>query len=230
LPTDTWSTQLMSFASDLSGGNADVLAATAALIATPPTTLEAIGFYGTEKFPARTRIFLGVVNVLDNAKFIETAEDKNTWELIGQWQAARLIDVGALPAAGRGVFEPIAKAHFEEDAGKQAAYRRFVWDNYAQATRDLEDQIARGGQRLMSLDATSGDTMFFIRLAPAIAERWQERAFSEHDGYQAGLRQPIWDRFWDHLGVSLRHLVVEDGQRGYPPGTRLRDRAIPLIK
>jgi hypothetical protein len=226
---DAWSTQLMAFASDLSGGNADVLAATAALIATPPTTVETIGFYGFENRPARTRTFLGVVTVLAKQNLVEEIEDKQTWELIGQWQTAGLIDVEALPPAGRGVFEPIAKARFEEDAMKQAAYRRFVWGNYAQATRDIEEQIARGGKRLMSLDATSGDTMFFSRLAPLVAERWQERAFSDHDGYRAGLRLPIWDRFWDHLGVSLRHLVVEDGQSGYPPGTRLRDRVIPMI-
>jgi hypothetical protein len=226
---DAWSTHLMAFASDLSGGNADVLAATTALISNPPTTVETIGFYGAAKWPARTRTYLGVVTVLAKQKLIEEIEDKQTWELIGQWQTAGLIDVEALPPAGRGVFEPMAKARFEEDAVKQAAYRRFVWDNYAQATRDLEDQIARRGQRLMSLDATSGDTMFFIRLVPAVAERWQERAFSDHDGYRAGLRLPMWDRFWDHLSVSLRHLVVEDGQSGYPPGTRLRDRAIPLI-
>jgi hypothetical protein len=226
---DTWSTELLSFASDMSGGNADVQAATAALIATPPTTLEAIGFYGAANWPARTRIFLGVVSVLNNAKITEAVEDKYSWELIGQWQSAGLIDVEALPPAGRGVFEPIAKALFEEDVVKQAAYRRFIWENYAQATRELEAQIARGGKRLMSLDATSGDTMFFIRLAPAIAERWQERAFSDHDGYRAGLRQPMWDRFFDHLGASLGNVVLEDGQSGYPPGTRLRDRAIPLI-
>jgi hypothetical protein len=71
--------------------------------------------------------------------------------------------------------------------------------------------------------------MFFIGLAPLVAERWQERAFSDHDGYRAGLRLPMWDRFWDHLSVSLRHLVVENGQSAYPPGTRPRDRAIPLI-
>jgi hypothetical protein len=226
---DAWSTHLMAFASDLSGDNADVLAATAAVIATPPTTVETIGFYGAANWPARTRTYLGVVTVLARQKLIEEIEDKETWEQIGRWQTAGLIDVEALPPSGRGVFEPMAKARFEEDAVKQAAYRRFVLDNYAQATRDLEDQIARGGKRLMSLDATSGDTMFFIRLSPSVAERWQERAFSDHEGYRAGLRQPMWDRFWDHLGASLRHLVVEDGQSGYPPGTRLRDRAIPLI-
>ena len=41
---DTWSKQLIGFASDLSGGKPDILAATARLIANPPTTLEAIGF------------------------------------------------------------------------------------------------------------------------------------------------------------------------------------------
>jgi hypothetical protein len=77
--------------------------------------------------------------VLSNAKFIEAIEDKETWELISQWQTAGLFDVEALPPPGRGVFEPLAKVRFEEDAVKQAAYRRFVWDNYIEATRDLED-------------------------------------------------------------------------------------------
>ncbi len=227
---DTWSKQLISFTSDLSGGNPDILAATARLIANPPTTLETIGFYGAANWPPRTRIFLGVVTVLSTAKVIEEVEDKETWEIIGQWQSAGLIDVAALSPAGRGVFEPMAKARFEEDAVKQAAYRRFVWDNYAQATRDLEDQIARRGQQLMSLDATSGDTMFFVRVEPVVAERWQERAFSDHAGYRAGLRRPMWDRFWDHLGYSLGQIIADDSQSGYPPGTRQRDQAIPLIE
>ncbi len=110
-----------------------------------------------------------------------------------------LIEVAALSPAGRGVFEPMAKARFEQDAVKQAAYRRFVWDNYAQATRVPEDQIARRGQQLMSLDATSGDTMFLSgsnlsspsagRNAPSVIMRATAQACADQWGTGSGI---IW--------------------------------------
>ena len=71
----------------------------------------------------------------------------------------------------------------------------------------LEQQIEASGQRLMSVDATAGDTMFYTLMKPEIATRWQNRAFSDHQGYRAGLRPFMWDRFWEHLHVSIGDVV-----------------------
>jgi hypothetical protein len=229
LMASSWEAELIAFAADMSGGHPAINAATTRYATSPPSTIEEVGFYGFADWSPRTRAYLATVSRLSDRKLIESTEDKYTWEMFGDWQTRKIIDVETLPPAGRGVFETMAKASFSLDEGEQDRYRRFVWQNYAQATLELEQQIAASGRVLMSVDATSGDTLFFALVAPGVARRWQERAFSDQGGYRAGLRLPMWDRFWDHLAVSLRDLVVANGPTGFPPGTRRRNPDIPMI-
>jgi hypothetical protein len=225
-----WNEALIAFSSDLSGGDAAIASTVRDFIATPPTAPGAVGFVGTMDWPDRTRIYLATVSRLDERKFIRSIEDKYTWEIFGEWRRDGVIDPESLPAIAKSVFMPFATAQFSEDPEKQAAYRDLVWRDYAKATKQLEQQIEASGRRLMSVDATSGDTMFYALLAPDIAERWQNRAFSDHQGYRAGLRPFMWDRFWVHLRYSIGDVVAESSLTGMPPGTRLRDPMIPLIE
>jgi hypothetical protein len=225
----SWASELAAFAADLSGNDPDIAAAVGRYVTSPPTTIEEVGFYGFKDWSPQTRAYLATVSRLSDRDFIESIEDKYTWEILSVWQTKKIFDVEALPPAGRGVFETLVRASFSEDPAKQEAHRRFVWQNYAQATLELEQQIMARGRMLMSVDATQGDTLYFTLVAPAVAQRWQEKAFSDESGYRAGLRLPMWDRFWDHLGVSLRDLFVSSGATGFPPGTRRRNPNIPMI-
>ena len=227
---DTWTSSLIAFATDLSSPNDTELMRQVANFATsPPTTREEIGFYGLENAAPRTRAFLATVSLLTERGYIQSVEDKYTYDILGEWQRDKLIDVDALPVAGRGVFGPIAKMDFPENKKKNEDYSRFVWENYGQATRELEQQIALSGRLLMSVDATSGDTLYFVVIKPEIAERWQDRAFSNEAGYQAGLRPAMWDRFFDHLDNALPGLLYTPERSGLPPGTPTRKADLPMI-
>jgi hypothetical protein len=45
--------------------------------------------------------------------------------------------------------------------------------------------------------------MFFALVEPDIAEPWRDKALSELDGYRAGVRSPMWDRFYTHMAYAL---------------------------
>ena len=109
-----WDEALLGFASDMSSGSAVIAEAVRGYLTTPPTGA-AVGFVGVRDWPARARIFLATINQLDERRFISSIEDKSTWEILGQWQSDRVIDVEALPAIAKGVFAPLAKAQFSEN-------------------------------------------------------------------------------------------------------------------
>jgi hypothetical protein len=220
---------VIAFARDFSGNDAAIMAKVASYVAEPPGDLPTIGFYGAEDYSSQARLFLATVSLLNNSGKLESVEDKYTLELLWHWRDSGVIDRANLPPAAAAVFGPMIDISFPDlDAQEASAYRHLIWDNYAKATRELEEHIAMSGKVLLSIDATGGDTMFFGRVEPEIAAKWRNKALSEQDGYRAGVRAPMWDVFWNHLCYAAG--FTGDGEEGesYPPGTQLRDNAIPF--
>lgn len=219
---------IITFASDFSGNDASIVEKVRQMAVNPPTDLETIGFYGGEDSPPRHRLFLATVNLLDNAQKLHSVEDKYTAEIFSIWQDDGIIDEKTLPPVAKAVFGPLIVG--EEPPEGVEHYRDLVWKQYAQATSDLERYIADRGRVLLSVDATDGDTMLFALVAPDIAARWRDKALSEHEGYRAGVRSPMWDRFWVYLNYSTRGLMAEEDRKGLPPGTHERTDSIPLAQ
>jgi hypothetical protein len=177
------------------------------------------------KYNPNSRSFLATVSLLGEKEKIDSVEDKYLFEILDQWHQAGAIDPATLPGAAKAVFGPLMSAELA-DGEAFSVYRKALWSSYAQAAGELERHIAARGRVLLSIDATAGDTMFFALVSPEIARHWRDKALSEQDGYRAGVHSPMWDRFWDHLVYAMR-LDGYDA-KGYPPGTRLRDEAIPF--
>ena len=79
----------------------------------------------------------------------------------------------AAPVAGISLDE---KTALNEQAARD--YLDYVWTHYAEATQELERHIAEHGKTLLSIDATSGDTLLFALVTPDIAARWRDRTWS----------------------------------------------------
>jgi hypothetical protein len=101
--------------------------------------------------------------------------------------------------------------------------------SYAKATEEIERHIALRGRVLLCIDATDSDTMFFARMKPDIAQRWLDKALSEQVGYRAGVRSPMWDRFWVHMAYGARGAWPAKDQ-SHSPETRLRSAVIPFAE
>ncbi|MGY8668164.1 hypothetical protein Q3C01_38170 [Bradyrhizobium sp. UFLA05-109] len=224
---------ILSFARDFSGDDAAIMAQVEAWIADPPVGPETVGFYGAEDYEPTTRSFLATATLLDGQGKLCSAEDKYLNEIFGRWRNQGAIDPTALPPAVKAVFGPCITPEGIEnlsDENSVSAYRKTVWSLYAQATEELEQHIGSRGRVLLSIDATDGDTMFFALVTPEIAQRWRDKALSEQDGYRAGVRSPMWDRFWDHMGYALGPYWATEDHEGYPPGIRLRNETIPFAE
>ncbi|AHE55274.1 hypothetical protein NX02_18025 [Sphingomonas sanxanigenens DSM 19645 = NX02] len=217
---------IIAFARDFSGDDAAIVAAAERYLAAPPTDEETIGFYSAGDWPPRHRAFLATVTLLDGKEKLTAVEDKYSYELFALWAEAGVIDPATLPPAAKALFGPLIDGAVPD--ADAAAYRARAWDSYAQATAELEAHIAARGKALLSVDATDGDTMLFALVAPAIADRWRNRALSEHQGYRAGVRAPMWDRLWAHLAYAMRGALVAEDREGYPPGTPRRVEEIPF--
>jgi hypothetical protein len=219
---------VVALARDLSGGDAAVMAKVRAFAAAPPSAIEEIGFHGAEGYGPDARIYLAAVNLLDTAGFIRSAEDKYTNEFLALLDQDGAIDAETLPPAAKAVFGPIIDQSLTEENSSRA-YRESAWTLYAEAAAGLEAHIAARGKVLLSIDATAGDTMFFALADKAVADRWRNTAFSEEAGYRAGVRPPMWDRFWIHLAYALGPALADESRAmAIPPGTPLRDPGIPM--
>lgn len=220
---------VVAFARDFSGHDEALVTKVKAFVDHPPTTREQLGFYSADTYNPTARLFLATVNLLDDAGHLSSVEDKYTYELLQIWNDDKVVDADSLPEPAKTVFAPFLKGDsLDKPAEEVAAYRTTVWENYAKATQQLEEHLAARGKILLSIDATSGDTMFFALVDKSIAAHWRDRALSEQDGYRAGVRAPMWDRFWAHLSYAARGFLVDEAQTGYPPGTRLRRDDIPF--
>lgn len=224
---------ILAFARDFSGDDAAIMAQVEAWIANPPVGAETVGFYGADDHEPTTRSFLATVVLLRSRGKIYSAEDKYLNWIFGCWRDEGVIDAAALPSAVKAVFGPcIAQDGVESlsDENAISAYRKAVWSLYTRATEELEQHIGSRDRVLLSIDATDGDTMFFALATPEVAQRWRDKALSEQNGYRAGVRSPMWDRFWDYMGYALGPYWATEDHEGYPPGTRLRKETIPFAE
>lgn len=218
---------IIAFASDFSGNDEAIVRRVREMAEYPPTDMETIGFYSGEDYPPRDRLYLATVSLLDEGQKLYSVEDKYTFEILSIWQDEGIISEKDLPPAAKAVFGPVITG--EEPAGGVERYRAVVWEQYARATRELEQHMADRGRVLLSIDATEGDTMFFAFVNQEIATRWRDKALSDHEGYRAGVRSPMWDRFWIHLTYSTRGMMADEDRNGYPPGVLERVESIPMV-
>lgn len=216
---------IIAFASDFSGNDTAIVEKVREMAVNPPSDVETVGFYGAEDYPPRDRLFLATVSLLDNAKKLYSIEDKYTSEIFLIWQEHGILGEEDLPPAAKAVFGPLLVG--EQPPGPIERYHDLVWEKYAEATKELERYMADRGRILLSIDATDGDTMLFALVSPEIAARWRDRALGEHEGYRAGVRSPMWDRFWIYLNYSTRGLMAGEDRKGLPPGIQERVNSIP---
>lgn len=220
---------IVAFARDFSGNDATLVEKVKAFAASPPTTIEQIGFYGAEGYAPNTRLYLGAVNLLDEAGHLQSVEDKYTPEIFQRWQEEGLLKPEALPPAAKALLMPIleGKGFTTEQI---VAYYDAAWANYAKATEEIEALLAAQGKVLLSVDATGGDTLFFALVGKEVAERWRDKALSEEAGYRAGVRSPMWGAFWAHLDYGAGFYRLPGNKPDLPPGTKPRDETIPFMK
>jgi hypothetical protein len=220
---------LLAFAVDISRNDAKVRKTVTQWLKTPPTRNEDIGFHGdVSAMPPALRQWLATVSVLGNNGFHMSFEDKYTNEAITIWEQTGLFDSNAFPQPLRDTLAIMRDgADFDDDGnGDKAAYDR-LWNHYGATTMAIETAMREKGKALISIDATEGDTMFFAVVDPVIADRWVGTGFATTQGfgktYEAGVRLPMWDRWWHHLLYSIQ--APDDafgGKTGLPPGTRER--------
>lgn len=218
---------ILELVADLAPGEADLLATAKRLIEEPPEHLESIGFYGMERKAPRVRSFLGVVTLLVDTGIVDAMEDKYILELIPYWvQEKELFRAEDLPAEAQVAFGWLFATELPDKPSP--SWQAEVRNSYATAVGQIEQLIAANGKVLLSLDATAGDTMMFIQVAPQVAERWRDRALVEFDGYRAGFRSPMWDRLWWFLLYSTRGYLGDLNNSDLPPGITARSDAIPF--
>ncbi len=223
---------VLAFARDFSADDAAIMTQAKSWVDDPPTDAKSIGFYGSDGYEPRTRLFLATVSLLADKGKIYSVEDKYTFEILHCWRDEGVIDPATLPSAAKAVFGPLMGEEIPDfdDEAVTAAYRKTVESSYAKATEEIEQYIASRGRVLLSVDATDGDTMFFALVKPDIAQRWRDKALSEQDGYRAGVRSPMWDRFYVHMAGATDDLWPAEDEEGYPPGTRWRGNMIPFAE
>jgi hypothetical protein len=215
---------LLTFAIDISKGDADVVAAVRQWLALPPNTEQAIGFYGDpDHMPTSWRQWLATVSLLAERGHITGFEDKYSNEIAAVWEQQGLFDFESLPPAAQAVWTMILDGPDEGDDGAPDAVQLdFLWNGYADAVAAVEQAVRAGGKVLVTIDATEGDTLFFAALDPTVAERWVGTGFAVLEGpdfrYEAGVRPPRWDRLWEHLLYTIADLPEDFERRGNPPG------------
>lgn len=227
MPTDDYAA-IIAFASDFSDDDPAIVKRVRDMSANPPSDEETIGFHGAENYPARHRLFLATVSLLDNANKLHSVEDKYSAEIFSIWEEMGAIDASKLGPAARAVFGPLMAG--EQPPGPISDYHDLVWSQYAMATKELEQTMKDRGKVLLSIDATDGDTLFFALVSPEIADRWRDKALSEDGRYRAGVRSPTWDRLWHYLNYSARGMIADENRKGLPPGISQRNDTIPFAK
>lgn len=223
---------LVRFARDFSKNDPEMIARAEKIAASPPTRIEEIGFYGAEDDGPENRAYLATVSMLNEAGHVEDVEDKYVPEILLRWRDAGRFATADLPPAALTVFGPMlgeANADFAGEDGVRR-YAESFRENYAEAVTGLERALVAKGEALLSIDATSGDTMFFAFVSPEIAERWRDRALGDGKDYVGGVRSPMWDRLYAFLGYALRLYDQPSWREDPPPGTPGRKPDIPVAR
>ncbi len=205
---------------DLSGNDPALIDKAKAYEALPPSKDEEIGYYSGAKLSSEVRVWLATVSRLEDAAFITGTEDKYSWERLALWAEDGTIDPASFLPHAKLVFGPLADQSIETILADSVLAERYKADfsvNFVRAAHELEAHIAGRGKILLSIDDAGGDTMLFAAVAPEIALRWKNKAFSTDGNTQYGVRAPDWRRFWSHLTYSLRFGMNADGWDDTPP-------------
>lgn len=214
---------LIEFARDFSGNDPVVMDKVKRYVANAPTKIEDVGFYGADgdtPQPER-RQWLATVSALADANYLTATEDKYSNELISLWKRDGKVDVAAMPKPASTIWQIIDEFE-DDDAENEKSNGKLIWANYAEATQAIEAQLAARGKALLSIDATDGDTIYFAIVDKAVADRWRGTGFGNFAGYDGGIRDPMWDRYWSFLEYAVGPPLIAV-RKDYPPGTRLRD-------
>ncbi|MEM9998282.1 MAG: hypothetical protein AAF809_11325 [Bacteroidota bacterium] len=208
---------LLHAAADLSRGNDALLRAVEAALASPPRTTEEVGFYITQYNTDAENVFRFFVSQLMQGGYTMAAEDKYQHEIFEQWE-----EQIALPEALKRLLPEVfseGDGWFDEDNYEDYLEdrRAEVHAGYVEAVRAIEAAFAETGSPLVTLEIAGGDTLVFMAVPPAVAERWAGVVLARtHDGKPLGVRPPDWDTFWHHLGYATG---FTDGPP--PPGSTL---------
>lgn len=199
----------LEFARDVSGSDPDVMRSVQALIATPPTTLEEIGFYGMQNAPAPERVIRGVIHQLGVAGHIIGVEDKYSYELADLLLEQEL---AALPT-DREAFDILAKFDGVDwrEPPDPAFWQDFrAW--FPSHTLAIEAAVRKRGYELLSLNLPLGDTLHYWVATPEQAERWRGKALYVGVNSQRYAREPFvtitvtapnWGNYWSFMTYAL---------------------------
>lgn len=210
----------LDFAQDVSGNDPKVIAQATALIVTPPTTLEGIGFYGLEDAPAPERTLRGIISILTNTGYLRGTEDKYIYEFPLTLMEEGLID----PAGSKTALDIIS--YFDGvdwNAGEDPDWPQFK-RFFVKHTQAIEKAVANKGNRLLSLQLPLGDTLYFWLAPPDVADRWRNTAL--YTGVNAlkyqnellvtiSVTDPDWKSYW---GLMTYALQIPDAHQGLPEG------------
>ncbi len=210
----------LNFARDVSEDDPKIMAAVEALIATPPTTREEIGFYGLESAPAPERSLRGILSLLENAGYIRGTEDKYIYEF-----SLVLIDEGLIDPTGHEVALDIL-GYFGDvdwDGGEQPDWSKFK-RFFIKHTQAMEKAVANEGNRLLSVQLPLGDTLYFWLAPQGRADRWRNTAlysgvntleFRREPFVTISITDPDWKSYWSFLTYALQipeeHGALPDG-------------------
>jgi hypothetical protein len=216
---------LIEFARDFSGDDPKVMAKVRGFVATPPTSIEEIGFYGPSDGPAERRQYLATVSALADANHLYASEDKYSNELIHILDRDGKISLAKMPPKAQKFWRAVDEN--PDDLSKRA-FRKLAWETYAEATQAIESELGARGKAIVSIDATDGDTMYFAIVDKTVADRWHHIGLGNFAPYDGGVREPMWDRFWTFLEYAWDPLLVDPAKTGFPPGIRQREADGPL--
>lgn len=197
------------FARDVSGGESALMVQVNTLIVNPPTTLEDIGYYGLENAPHPERTLRGIISALTEAGHLLCAEDKYIYEFPLILMEEGLADAGDNPEGLdlRRIVEAV-----DWDAGEQPDWPAFK-QTFADHTRQVEQAVARTGNRLLSVQLPLGDTLHFWVAPEDMAKRWQGTTlysgpstvkFSRSPKVTIKITSPDWINYWSFLTYAFR--------------------------
>lgn len=197
---------VLAFAQAVSGGDKAVMAQAEALIATPPTTLEGIGFYGKSKASAEERSLRGIVTLLLANGYLMDFEDKYINEMV-------------YTLAGKGILPRIEGTHglglFEMDENDPKAFAVKLRAGFAGHLRAIEQGAAAKGYALLSVNfGAVGDGMIVWAARPEVAQDWRGKVlFVGPNATRSGPKDapvtviavtaPDWQRYWAFLTYAF---------------------------
>jgi hypothetical protein len=198
--------RIVQLARDVSGGDEELVGRVRLAMVTPPRTTEEVGWYLDGRENDFENCFRYTVSQLE--EYTTSAEDKYVYEIFEDWFGEGR-PVPAPPPELVSLLPELFGAPTEDDeppdsarAAEQAASR--IKAGFDAACRAVERAFEDAGLRLLNLDTGGGDTLVFVHLPPAVADRWRDTVFGHtYESKELGVRSPMWRAFRYHLSYAL---------------------------